>query len=563
MTNIEVASLESIIYNNDNFILVGSLNNITKISNLIKYFSKKVLATYNHIEEIKNINQDCTIVLASNDIEYVKKYKMNCKIPYYIITDAIFNSDYFEKNIENILLETSLYIDKNSLDIEKLLRYESFIRPIHYLLPKNSNSKNRDLFLQIQYKLSLYYSNSNIKDKAKKKIAYKKIAFVYERLSSIKSFLGLTYNLIKDLRINYPDIQIYIYAINSMELGPYNPDIVDKFKELNINYIDTNLLFDNSDDIFYKRERKAKSIRSDIINKEIDVLISHDYNAYNNYLFSTRSAPMQVYWNDLHLDYNIKNIDKRVRQNILHGAKSEGGKYIFENFTIKKYYQDLNFSNNLQKANKIREKYPKNSILLGTAGRLIKVDNKEYLSMIAYILKKYSNVYFLCCGDGDDIQKSIIEKKVKDLDIADRFIFVGYVELSVYSKVFDIFLNTFEHLQGESASEVLASGCTPVITKFSEKFHSIIDDDKKNLELKESIGYDFKKLDSTILNDSVKMNNLLLSRHLNNRSYQVSLEYLIENPNLLLKIKEILRLKHYVNNKQDDKICFIDTLKKR
>ncbi len=46
----------------------------------------------------------------------------------------------------------------------------------------------------------------------------------------------------------------------------------------------------------------------------------------------------------------------------------------------------------------IRSRYPKEAIILGFIGRLIKMDSDEYLEAVARIMMQNKNTIFLACG---------------------------------------------------------------------------------------------------------------------------------------------------------------------
>jgi glycosyltransferase involved in cell wall biosynthesis len=80
------------------------------------------------------------------------------------------------------------------------------------------------------------------------------------------------------------------------------------------------------------------------------------------------------------------------------------------------------------------------------------VNNWEYLSAVAEIMKNNPETVYLACGTGSEEE---IKEKVEKLGIADRFYFEGFVDPHVYGYVIDIYLNTFPEPGGLSVLEFI------------------------------------------------------------------------------------------------------------
>jgi hypothetical protein len=127
------------------------------------------------------------------------------------------------------------------------------------------------------------------------------------------------------------------------------------------------------------------------------------------------------------------------------------------------------------KAKKIKEellkKYGKNTVILGTIGRLIKIDSEEYIKVIAEIMKQNPNTIYLACGEGN---KESILKKLKKYNIdKNRFIFTGQINPHVYGWVIDIWPETFPLYQGVSQEEFISKNNGTVITIWKKKVSNI------------------------------------------------------------------------------------------
>ncbi|CCF80352.1 hypothetical protein HBZS_108000 [Helicobacter bizzozeronii CCUG 35545] len=100
-------------------------------------------------------------------------------------------------------------------------------------------------------------------------------------------------------------------------------------------------------------------------------------------------------------------------------------------------------------------------LILGTIGRLTKLDSLEFLDSVLDILHQAPQSVYLACGIGSShaIQEKL-EQLIKEHSLPPsllgRFKFVGYVDAHLYGHVIDLFLDTFPMQQGESKAEFSA-----------------------------------------------------------------------------------------------------------
>lgn len=286
-------------------------------------------------------------------------------------------------------------------------------------------------------------------DPNKKKI---KVAFLQERLIKY-SIQRVFYSLMKVLAQN-PDehYEFIVYDLNFMELLGSHPDEVAKIKALGFKYVDLHQKFYNSTYALYPLMDKMLKVRQQIIDDDIDILIGMHSRAEYNFLFTTRTAPKQIYWSHGNHQYNLKNIDSRITHIETYNRLKE--KYPFYVFSIIQYYTEhLKVSD--ETIQQERLKYPEKSLILGTIGRLNKIDNTIFLDTLTQILQQNPNVIYIAAGPGDN--KHIINTlRVKG--VIQQVYFPGHVNAALYDNIIDIFLNTFPLVQGESLNEFMATG---------------------------------------------------------------------------------------------------------
>ena len=284
-----------------------------------------------------------------------------------------------------------------------------------------------------------------------------KVAFVMQRIIK-HSTVNVFYSLVKSLmNCNNDKYEFILYDLAFPEFNGSNVDFVEKFKELGIEYRNLHQeIFQNSLPTYSLLEKSIKT-REILISDNIDILIGLHTRVEYIFLYATRTAPIQIYWyHSSNAQYNIKGIDKRIT----HGGIPNNADYKFNEFILSRDYSEYKSNKFKETVLEIRKKLPTNSVILGSIGRLVKVDSKEYLDMVFKILENNDNCIYLACGEGD---KNNIQKAVKDRKLEHRFIFTGMIDPSIYNKVIDIYLNTFPSSSGESLNEYIAAGGVPVI----------------------------------------------------------------------------------------------------
>jgi hypothetical protein len=203
---------------------------------------------------------------------------------------------------------------------------------------------------------------------------------------------------------------------------------------------------------------KATLLRNRIIEDGVDILISPN-NGYgiSDFIVSTRAAPKQIFWCHGNFEYDVPNIDKRITH-IGDGAHQKQSDYVVEHFDYRTHEMFTKPEEERYKelAKITRAKYPKDTVILGSIGRLVKVDSDEYMYAVSEILKQCPNAIYLACGEGN--REGIVAKMLKYGIDESRFVFVGWVDPHVYGYVLDVYLNTFPETSGEALNEFLAKG---------------------------------------------------------------------------------------------------------
>lgn len=272
----------------------------------------------------------------------------------------------------------------------------------------------------------------------------KKIAFVLDRVipNSIhhvfESLLG-TLSKQKDL-----EYEFFIYSINYFELNGSVLETVEELKNFGFTYVDFHEMFVGDEEFTYSIVEKSIKMREYIIEQGVDTLIMYNGRPEFDFLFATRTAPQQIYWSHGNSEYDVEGIDKRIShfEQRTHNEQ-------FEIFKLPIDFKRYNPEVDKNIVQKIKELYPKDAFILGYIGRLVKIEDDDYLGAVATILKQNPHTIFLACGSGE---QSYIRKKIDKLGVGDRFYFTGHINSHIYGHVIDLFLTSF-HSGGEALRE--------------------------------------------------------------------------------------------------------------
>lgn len=309
------------------------------------------------------------------------------------------------------------------LEVEKPL--EKYIKDV--IIPK--------------YNIQPFISNDNEKKEKKK------VVFVYPRIKK-HSTVNVLYTMMNAImKSGQEEYEFILYDLFTPELGGSEIDMIYKFQDIGVKYVNLHEEVFGNIEPAYSLLEKCLRIREYLIKENIDIFIGLHTRIEYIFLFTTRVAKEQIYWYHASNEvYDIEGIDKRIS----HCGSEENSKYDFKHFKIPLDLDRYSVDIEQNEVQKVRELFPKNSFILGTIGRLIKIDSYEYLQVVAKIMKDNPNTIFLACGGGD--QESI-RKKVELLGIEKRFYFTGHIDPHLYGEVIDLWLESFPLRNGESLIE--------------------------------------------------------------------------------------------------------------
>ncbi|MFA5216565.1 hypothetical protein [Sulfuricurvum sp.] len=366
--------------------------------------------------------------------------------PRYVASPAFFK---LEKPLANIMLQT--------LESDMLAMAMQIYNVAHHILGNLFQTQKEMALFNEQFTkpISLYYiqfSGSLPKSISEQKNK-KKIAIIRDRLVNNSPHM-VEYSLVKMLmeESEFTDrYDLYIYSVGYIEKELDNEKIISAYQQLGV----TVKVIPNewyAKGYYYNHLEKAMLIRNDIIQEGIDIMIGTvSNNNIIDFLFATRSAVHQIYWSHGNFEYDLPNIDYKITHYVVPKEKS----LEYHSFLISQAKEFYNPVIDPDSVKKERALYPADALVLGTIGRLVKMNSDDYLETIADIMHKNVHTIYLACGSGDS---DTLKQKVKILGLEDRFYFPGFVDPHLYGHIIDLYLDTFPLPSGESLAEYAGKG---------------------------------------------------------------------------------------------------------
>ncbi len=304
-----------------------------------------------------------------------------------------------------------------------------------------------------------------------------KVAFIIERaiMHSInKVLISLLEILAKEDNSKY---EFIILNIEHKEFSSGKTTVANRFASIGCEYIDLHKQTNSLDNIYYNQIEKILKVREYIIESKIDILIVQGgLHLTEHFLFASRSCPKQIYWSHGNCSYSIKGIDKRFSHYIQ--ECQDNYEWNICDIPLNKELlvgskDDKIYSKLLKK--RLLNKYGRDTIILGTIGRLIKID-KSHIKVVQKIMQKYSNSIYLVCGIGDQNRiKSILnEYKIDE----SRWIFTGEINPHVYGWIIDFYLGPLDGTSGQSLDEYRYK-YKSYVSLHNSKWRKIMDEDFK------------------------------------------------------------------------------------
>jgi|GEM_PF-2224403 len=300
----------------------------------------------------------------------------------------------------------------------------------------------------------------------------KKIALVKDRIVENSPF-KVEFSLLsalaedKDFKEKY---ELVVYSMATIEKSLDDEKCIESIRNLGFDVRCVAFESLNLANNFQSHLTRALAIRNDMQMRGIDIMIVATNNMpISNFLFSTRSIAKQIFWSHGNFEYDVLGIDQRVS----HFVRESSFEYSKFDIQILEKFHMPDDENHKALALQIRKRWSADTIILGSIGRLIKIDNEDYLCAIATLMKNNENTIYLACGLGHT--QSILEKLNYFGISAERFYFEGHINPHIYGYVIDLYLNTFPEPSGESLNEFLKKKHISTVVNYDSNLPSVIE----------------------------------------------------------------------------------------
>ncbi len=283
----------------------------------------------------------------------------------------------------------------------------------------------------------------------------------------------------------YPDqYELFLYAWRYHET-----DLIDKFESLGVKVRRFNLR--------EYSEKELIRLRKSFLQDQFDVVLTDMNSAVPHFLFESRIAPFQVFY-QLGMPYwQLTNLDAVFLNWQI--APEDVGFLPERSFYLSapRFFNRSIPSVNPAQVQAERARFPASKFTIGNYGRLVKI-TVEYLEILLQILKTHADTIILLGGTGD---ASLISKFIAENQLEQRLFVVNeFVDGNVWGEMLDIFLDSFPLLGGYSCLEMLAKS-KPIVYIPSHEMPNFAEmrDDK----LKATQADEYVALVSRLLTDDV------------------------------------------------------------
>lgn len=272
------------------------------------------------------------------------------------------------------------------------------------------------------------------------------------------------YSFLKQLLSNQEFSKKYtikIYLMSLLEKSENSQSAIESYQKLGIEICDV-APYCNQRGFYNSHLQKAMLLYEMMIQDNVQILLSPN-NGYgiSDFLIASRVAKKQIFWSHGNFVYDIPNLDGRITHICGNEVelKREGYEFVGIPVVMDNAFYNPPISSEL--IAQARGKFPQDKLILGTIGRLTKIDSLPYLSMLVRIMKEFPNTIYLACGSGNTEE---IKQKLKEIlgseyeEFMQRFYFCGYVNNVIFGHIIDFWPDSFPMEQGESRIEYVAKG---------------------------------------------------------------------------------------------------------
>lgn len=252
------------------------------------------------------------------------------------------------------------------------------------------------------------------------------------------------------------EYELFLYAWMHKD-----PEFLERIKSLGVTV--------RSFDLSEYSEGELRRLRQSFFDDQIDVVITDMNSAVPHYLFESRVAPFQIFY-QLGLPFwRLQNLD----------AIFQGWQIAPETLGFKpgqchavpapRSARNINPPVDPARVRTERDRFPGSEHIIGFYGRLVKI-TPAHCDIILRILQRHAGTIVVLGGTGnaDPILHFIEEHRLEER----LFVVNEFVDGNVWGNFLDVFLDTFPLTGGYSCREVMAKG-KPIVHMISDEMPNL------------------------------------------------------------------------------------------
>jgi len=198
-------------------------------------------------------------------------------------------------------------------------------------------------------------------------------------------------------------------------------------------------------------------IRAQVAERRISALVWISNVVMMPFAFGMRLAPVQIWWAMKYHGLEFPEIDGYLTGGSVAGGFKRIGGHLWRAAPVAA--ADWFDPALAPEAAAVRGGLPAHRVVFGTLGREEKLNSLPFLGAVAAILKAVPDAIFLWTGRE---RHAGIQRQFEDSGVADRCVFIGWVNTKLYAQVIDVFLDSFPFPCGYTVYEAMAAA-KPVV----------------------------------------------------------------------------------------------------
>ncbi len=293
------------------------------------------------------------------------------------------------------------------------------------------------------------------------------VSLVFNNCSPVNVLLQVA-NSLKNLPTR--NIQIIIYAYEGVEKRDLF--LIDEFASVGISIVD---MFEHRG--LSHRDNaldRIIALRNRMKDDNIDICV-YTQSTLSFVAFSSAIglAPAHILWSmGEAYSFRIPEVQGYMLFGLFEETKTIAGQ-LWDIFPLRnsESFRILTLPEIVQEAQRIRAKLLEHyTLILGCIARAQKIDNDEFMDMLASVLYRNPQAVFLWFGDQESPS---VRQKMQVRNISEQCIFCGWADINVYTRVLDIHIECFPFPTGIAVLQCMSAG-TACVHYFSQEAIEIL-----------------------------------------------------------------------------------------